>query len=191
MKSHMLTSLLFLGLTCQAQLDTNREVQIGYSPWARERFVNDALRLLFFRTLNTTPSRKMDFSDSFSASYRYQLRSKFSIGLTGAVTAGEAYRQYLFESPSNYQDRSVLIAFETKFIYMNKSRLSMYSLAGLGSMLRYEKDLEKPETRPRTLLRPTGQITPFGIRYGKNTGAFAELGWGYKGILNLGVSAKF
>jgi len=191
MKSHMLTSLLFLGFTCQAQPDTNREIQIGYSPWARERFVNDALRLLFFRTLNTTPSRKMDFSDSFSVSYRYQLRSKFSIGLTGAVTAGESYRQYLFESPSNYQDRSVLIAFETKFIYMNKSRLSMYSLAGLGSMLRYEKDLEKPETRTRTLLRPTGQLTPFGIRYGKNTGAFAELGWGYKGILNLGVSVKF
>jgi hypothetical protein len=67
----------------------------------------------------------------------------------------------------------------------------MYSLAGLGSMLRYEKDLEKPEMRTRTLLRPTGQLTPFGIRYGKNTGAFAEIGWGYKGILNLGVSAKF
>jgi hypothetical protein len=114
----LLTSLLFLGFKCQAQLDTNREVQIGYSPWARERFVNDALRLLFFRTLKTTPSRKMAFSDSFSVSYRYQLRSKFSIG-------------------------------------------------------------------------PTGQLTPFGIRYGKNTGAFAEIGWGYKGILNLGVSAKF
>jgi hypothetical protein len=112
MKNYSLTSVLFLGFNCEAQLDTNREIQIGYSPWARELFVNDALRLLFFRTLKTTPSRKTDFSDSFSISYRYQLRSKFSLGLTGAVTVGESYRQYFFESPSNYQHRSVLTAFE-------------------------------------------------------------------------------
>jgi hypothetical protein len=38
---------------------------------------------------------------------------------------------------------------------------------------------------------PTFQITPFGVRAGKQTGVFAEIGYGYKGIINLGLSSRF
>ena len=34
-------------------------------------------------------------------------------------------------------------------------------------------------------------LTPIGIRYGKSFGGFAEIGAGYKGIVNFGVNVKF
>ncbi|MDZ7738042.1 MAG: hypothetical protein U5K32_03030 [Bacteroidales bacterium] len=35
------------------------------------------------------------------------------------------------------------------------------------------------------------QVSPLGFRLGKQIGAFAEIGFGYKGILNAGISAYF
>lgn len=35
------------------------------------------------------------------------------------------------------------------------------------------------------------QVNALGLRVGHNFGAFAELGFGYNGIVSLGVSAKF
>ena len=35
------------------------------------------------------------------------------------------------------------------------------------------------------------QFTPIGIRYGKSFGGFAEIGAGYKGVINFGVNVKF
>jgi hypothetical protein len=38
---------------------------------------------------------------------------------------------------------------------------------------------------------PTTQLTPIGLRAGKKTAAFVEIGYGYKGIANLGLSSRF
>jgi hypothetical protein len=35
------------------------------------------------------------------------------------------------------------------------------------------------------------QITPFGIRTGQKLGFWAEIGYGFKGLLNAGLSLKF
>ena len=33
-------------------------------------------------------------------------------------------------------------------------------------------------------------INAFGVRFGKNIGGYVEVGYGYKGLVNLGVSFK-
>jgi hypothetical protein len=35
------------------------------------------------------------------------------------------------------------------------------------------------------------QATAFGVRFGKQVYGFAELGCGYKGILNVGIGTRF
>ncbi len=37
----------------------------------------------------------------------------------------------------------------------------------------------------------TGQLTAVGFRVGKTLAGFAELGFGYKGIVNAGLSYQF
>ena len=190
MKCYALFLLLFLSFTCHAQLYSKHEFQIGYGPWARERILNDAFRFAF-RTFSGNQIKNMDFSNSYSMSYRYQPRHKVSLGAALVMANGVAYRSYLFESRSRYEHTSFILAFEAKFTYIDKSLLSLYSIVGLGGVFVNEKDLGKPYVEPRTFARPSGQLTPFGIRYGKDMGAYAEIGWGYKGILNVGISAKF
>jgi hypothetical protein len=47
----------------------------------------------------------------------------------------------------------------------------------------------QPEEKRRTI--PAYQINAFSLRVGKSFGGFFELGYGYNGIVNLGVSYKF
>lgn len=37
----------------------------------------------------------------------------------------------------------------------------------------------------------TTYIAPVGIRFGKDFGGFMEMGYGYKGMLNAGLSLRF
>jgi hypothetical protein len=37
---------------------------------------------------------------------------------------------------------------------------------------------------------PVGQITPLAFRFGTFAGGFVEFGWGYKGVINLGLFCK-
>ena len=189
MKKLILLVFIFQTWNCPAQSIAKHEIQIGYGPLARELVFNDALGN-FFRTLAHLPAKHIDFSNSYSVTYRYQPNRKVALGLTSVVATGRSYKNYLFESASHYKHTSVILAFETKFIYVDKPLLTLYSLIGLGGLLLYEKNLDRPKTPTNIFNWPTCQLTPFGIRYGKKIGIFGELGYGYKGIINMGASLK-
>ena len=192
MKTHFLqvflyfVILVFFAIPGYAQ----QEIQVGYGPLSREHILNDAVNN-FFRTIVHEPLKRINFSNSYSVTYRYQASRRATFGLSSSVATGNTYKNYLFESASNYKYTSVILAFETRFSYIEKPFLSLYYFAGLGGFVVTERDLENTYNDPRTFAYPTCQITPLGIRYGKKAAIFAEIGYGYKGIINMGISAKF
>ena len=86
------------------------------------------------------------------------------------------------------------VAMELYYIYLFRKNMELYTFAGAGpSQLKEQSTLISPygsstQTYGAGVFK--GQITPVGIRFGGRLGGYAELGYGYKGLLNLGISFK-
>lgn len=81
------------------------------------------------------------------------------------------------------------LAGESGYFFFKREKWKLYALVGAGisfgtsSEVRYE---------PRKVFVGNGtlfnfQISPVGIQYGKNWGGFAELGFGYRGVMSFGL----
>ncbi|MBU2650055.1 MAG: hypothetical protein KKA81_03895 [Bacteroidetes bacterium] len=77
------------------------------------------------------------------------------------------------------------------FNYVRKEWVTMYSGVALGAC--YEQFNFKDDTQgdDNTSVYFAFQVNAFGIRIGKAFGGFAEVGFGYAGIVNAGLSYKF
>ncbi len=188
----ILCLLLFpLAITSPAQDLPTHEIQIGYGPLARERAFGDIFGN-FFRTLFGEELREMSFSRSFQVTYRYQRRQRVALGLVSGISTGSAHDDPLIGSKRDYKYTRFLLAFESKFNYSQHPNVNLYLLLGAGGVL--SKDWEEPKGSTQYAKHygyPTFQFTPFGIRVGKKIGVTAEIGYGYKGIVNIGLSGKF
>jgi hypothetical protein len=181
--------LYFIGRhSCSAQVVSKYEVQVSYGPLAREQVLDDFVEQLLWSSFNQIP--KWDFSNSYAITYRYQGRRRVAIGLTSGFTTHTTYRTYYSDSKSFYKHSSFTTAFETKFTYIERPLVQLYAITGVGILIVRTKD-QRITNATKTYGWPTCQLTPIGIRVGKKFAGFAELGYGYKGIANFGVSARF
>jgi hypothetical protein len=183
-------TLFFAGnVPCAAQRHGQHEIQLGYGPLAREQLVDDAVtgysNAFFGQSLP-----KLDFSNAYTVTYRYQVHRRLALALVSGFTRHTTYSTYYTESPDLYKSRSFFNAFETRFTYSDGQYVQLYGITGLGILLVRTKHRIIP-SETKTYGWPTCQLTPLGMRIGKKFGGFAELGYGYKGIVNLGVSARF
>ncbi|WP_026629251.1 hypothetical protein [Dyadobacter alkalitolerans] len=186
---------LFLGFLCftgnhssYAQTTPKFEIQVGYGPFAREQVLDDFVERSLRSSFNQIP--KWDFSNSYAITYRYQGRRRIAIGLTSGFSTHTTYRTYYSDSKSFYRHSSFITAFETKFTYVDQPLVQLYAITGMGILIVKTKDQRIPNAS-KTYGWPTCQLTPIGVRIGKKFAGFAEIGYGYKGIVNFGVSARF
>jgi hypothetical protein len=188
----LLTSIAYLLLSASTYSQTQEkgELQISFGPLARNQIATDIL-LNIGRTLLREPIRNVAFSKKVSATYRYQTSKKLVVGFNAGIGWGDASKKYLFAERFNYRHKSYMMSFEAKFNYISKPNIELYYFAGGGGVLIRERRLDLATNQYETFMYPTFQITPFGVRAGKQTGVFAEIGYGYKGIINLGLSSRF
>jgi hypothetical protein len=83
-----------------------------------------------------------------------------------------------------------MMAFECVFHHYDKGNVAIYSLAGLAHYFTQDQMINYSD-QTYSDGGMTFQATPLGVRFGKTVGVFAELGFGYKGILNFGIGSKF
>ncbi|MDR2980462.1 MAG: hypothetical protein LBV02_08525 [Bacteroidales bacterium] len=77
-----------------------------------------------------------------------------------------------------------------RFSYLNKEKVNLYS--GFGLAMTYEiKSSTVGRSRHWLSTEFTGQMTFFGVSFGKTVVGFAEVGFGYKGIINMGIGYRF
>jgi hypothetical protein len=77
------------------------------------------------------------------------------------------------------------------FIYVRKGILSMYSGVQAGAAFIFWQDKQGSSTSTDFGVEPAFHVNIFGVRVGKEIGAFMEWGVGYRGTFNIGVSGKF
>ncbi len=197
MKKLFLTSFLCLLLSPggNAQGSYKHDIQLSTGLWASEYAAIEGYINLFTLLLLRETVTPFQRSNGAYATYRYRISRRVSVGLsTGAtlLNTDEAVFGYS-RSPGKYRYVSALFAVEGQFHYIDRPKWSLYSVAGGGLGGTFERNSDNStgpaeETRYPLL---TMQVTPVGVRFGKVAGVFAELGYGYKGILNTGVSVRF
>jgi len=80
---------------------------------------------------------------------------------------------------------------KVNFYYLNKDMISLYSgiEAGLATIL--WTDRQGSTTKTDAGFTTAFHVNAFGIRVGRQIGGFMEWGYGFRGVVNFGVSAKF
>jgi opacity protein-like surface antigen len=93
-----------------------------------------------------------------------------------------------------FHKKHYTLALEAEYDYIRSGKFTMYGLAGIGGTLytlSYEdhnnNSLNDSNANPYVAF----QVTPIGLRFGKNIGGFLEFGFGYRGIVNAGMFVKF
>jgi len=138
--------------------------------------------LSIYTMVNGTPFKYSSGSSTFS--YRYYLTRDVTLGL------GIGY-----ENISNWGS-FVNIAPELTGTYLdtrNKTRCRVRIYGSISYGIALFKDLnvqagQSDESGPKPW---AFQATPFGIRVGRQIAGYAEIGVGYKGLINGGLSVRF
>lgn len=124
-------------------------------------------------------------------SYHRTLNSNERFSLGGSLTLFDQGKLSDKTDGSIISFNTFTLAPEAKLMYLNPNNmLNIYGLVGIGVTLGLFKDYED-RSNDVTATHFNFQLTPLAIEYGEKTKGFAELGFGYKGILNVGVKYGF
>jgi len=136
-----------------------------------------------------------DYSPSFygvaGMNYARHLKPWISIGVSASLNPINTYIRSKkgYEYTYSYYVLSVMPRVD--FIYLNKGAFSMYSGIEVGAAFIFWTDKKGNTTDTDFGVSPAFHINAFGIRIGKDIGGFMEWGYGFRGVFNFGVSAKF
>ncbi len=86
------------------------------------------------------------------------------------------------------------VALESDYRYISKPSFRLYSGLGLGYTFgknNYDGNNSSISLNRKSQNYFNFQATALGFRFGEQLGIFAELGFGYKGVLNAGLSYQF
>lgn len=132
-------------------------------------------------------------SGLYGVGYHYFLSKSFKLGLSAQYARYEVGRSFSNGLTANETDTWVTLLVEPKGQWIDGRVVQLYSGIGLGASF-YQSEgrssaREEVFTDSRTFF--SFQLTPIGMRIGRAVGAHLELGFGYKGLINLGLSGRF
>ncbi len=179
-----------------AQCPSNKaqlEIAAGYGAVNSDNFTEG------LNNTNAMPGKSGNHSGTPFLIVRYFLFNRLGFGAF-AGTANEQgwYGDHIITSKTvSYKKVQTTVALELYYIYTFRKRLEVYTSLGVGPAF--------ISTETTTYLNPADEgtimtakeekikahYTPLGVRYGGRLGCFLELGIGYKGFINGGISCKF
>ncbi|HIZ85303.1 MAG TPA: hypothetical protein IAC04_02295 [Candidatus Coprenecus stercoravium] len=148
-------------------------------------------------------SRNHKFSGIAAVGYSFFLHPRVSVGLDFGYGYGSA-DMYITDSDMMPVDEPIFVCRSTvqsyvthlsaTYVYWQYGPMECSGSLYLGvswqdeSIVRGNEDFFIPEANDR--LRFSFHITAVKFRYGETVGGFAELGFGYRGLVNVGLSIK-
>lgn len=186
------------GLSVQAQsyersYDHN-DFQIGYGMFTPDQFmkVNSTM-------LDDMYPDQLYVRDNYSGTgaifltYRHIGKNEnWMWGATAGASANSSKIYNLGQFEGDLKRTFVTLAIEGEYRYRNQGVVQLYSGIGLGYSYGTET-LTSPEqlTTNGNVSTIAYQINAIGVRLGKKYAGFAEFGFGYKGIVNVGLSIQW
>jgi len=199
MRTQILKPLLALFIVStffysHAQEQGTKELTLGYGVASTNAIVdvlaNDFILPAFTGGLHET--KNQTYSGASYINFSYAIKNDF---LIGAEVVYERISKDIYSGNTNdgrQIDNSFTIGANAKYSYISNPKFRMYSgLAGGYNTIQANFDPEKGSTSKATKGNKGAfgyHLTAFGFRYGKKAAVVAELGFGYKGIINIGFN---
>lgn len=193
MKLKILYSLLavfFLsGVNLYSQ-ERKHEIELGIGIWNLNEIINTATDIIVSTIPNDAVMEDGNSLASIHVGYKYRVANRFGVGGLFAFDYATSNAVYADDKIGDFKKIHYTLAAEADFIYLNFEKFKMYALAGVGVTM-YNLNFKAGDAiykdDSKSLFYPTFQLSPVGIKYGERFGGFLELGFGYRGILNVGM----
>ncbi|MAE08148.1 MAG: hypothetical protein CL661_05240 [Bacteroidetes bacterium] len=134
-------------------------------------------------------------SGIISLTYRHVSKNElmlWGINVDFNQTIGEIYN--VGQLAGELKRRFLTIAIEGQYRYQNMNKIQLYS--GLGVGYSFGKETLTPSASSEkvsstgSINRLAWQINAIGVRIGSSIAGFVEFGYGYRGIVNAGISVQ-
>ncbi|MDR1115780.1 MAG: hypothetical protein LBL33_06505 [Tannerella sp.] len=187
--------LLLMGANVYGQ-QKKHSIEAGLGIWNTNEILNTFSDMIVSSALLPKGLEMKDDNSYGSAhlGYKYLCNKTFAIGGFAAYDYAKSKGVSDGKETGKFYKTHYTFAVEAELTYLSKGNFNMYGLAGIGETfyhLKYKDNSDKNKNDSNMNPYTAFQITPVGLRYGRNAGAFVELGFGYRGILNAGVFARF
>jgi hypothetical protein len=191
-------------------IDSHTEIYFGYGVVSSHQ-LNELGGVANFTEINTpftdNPSISTRAIGSIYGGFLYHISNKINFGFNAAFgnySTLWAYKDQVGVSSGNtveFLNNYITLAARFNYNWLVEDKYRFYSGFGAGTSIILSeytfKSFDETELENKTFIRSTNsfqpdiQLTLIGIRAGKNLAGFAELGFGYQGIFNVGVSYRF
>ncbi|RYD98968.1 MAG: hypothetical protein EOP54_05830 [Sphingobacteriales bacterium] len=183
--------LLPATIPVQAQLK-HHEITVGYGFLGTSEMIGIFSDVLANAITGGNYSKTDNkWSGNLIASYKFTPTNRLGLGVTYVHTRNIADIA-VYDVPSGTATTNYhTLAAEVQYNYINKTFFRLYAVAGAGITSYTEK--YKPNsgsTEKNTAAHFNFQISPVGVKFGNRIGGMAEVGFGYKGLLNAGLFVR-
>lgn len=183
--------LLSFTLNISAQ-ESKHEVSAGVGFFTTSEIIGVFSNVLATGLSGGLYSADESYTGAYHVSYKYRFTERFAFGGTALYEHADAIAKSNNEEFGKYKNNYYTLAAEADYRYINNGYLKLYGLVGAGATLYSQKFVPNTgDSETNSKVHFNFQITPIGIKIGKTVGAFAEAGFGYKGILSAGLFANF
>jgi hypothetical protein len=169
-------------------------LEAGLGIWNTNEMLNTFSDMIVSSLPNDMEMKDDGSYGSMHLGYKYHSSRIFAVGGFAAYDYAKSKGFLNGNETGRFYKTHYTFALEAELTYLPLGGFNMYALAGIGETfyhLNYKNNSDKRMNDSDTNLYTTFQITPIGVRIGRNAGAFLELGFGYRGILNAGLFARF
>jgi hypothetical protein len=168
------------------------EIDLGIGVWSTNQMVG-TMSDMIISGLTNVKMEDGSYIGVLHLGYKYSLSDRFALGPVFAYDRGTSDAMVNNAKAGKFTSNYYTLALEADYKYINRDKFKFYSLLGFGgSMLdqKYKEDgTNKEEGQNQTFFN--FQVTPVGLKFGGSFGIFTELGFGYKGIVNVGLFCRF
>jgi hypothetical protein len=141
-------------------------------------------------------SIKKGGSGAFQAGLQFNTRKCLSLGAEIVYSRHNTVFNYPNTSTTEIRNQWFIVLAKASFVYHRQEKflpfVEMYGSVYAGPGFREAKDVKSTSTTPTLNQNYLAyHISPIGIRSGGKIAFWAEAGYGFKGLLCAGMSARF
>lgn len=191
-KTTILLAVLFISTIVFGQEKGTRDLSINVGIVTSNGFLNSVETMFSDVISNVKTKNDKEATPAIGITYKYAVKDNWFVYADGVY---QVYKADLVTGNTEIGDVNhtyLTLGLGTEYHYIVKDIFQMYS----GGSIAFTSQSSKFKTSSSSIKDNSDsflnfQVNVFGFRVGKRLAATLELGYGYKGIVNLGVSYQF
>lgn len=187
-KAYLLGIILLAAVTLKAQEPNTFYVGYGVATHESISSTFDGLNMYLF-TLGNVTLRNEKYSGAIFAGYRKHISKHWEIG--GLVAYENTEGDFrIFETDHRMRQHIYAVMGEIRYNYISRPRMKVYSGASAGLSL-HNIAVSGEYADHDNEIEEAFHVDLIGVSVGQTFAPFISIGWGYKGLINIGLQKRF